>query len=228
MKEIISRTFVAAILAVTMSVNAGARTHPKSIVVVSASQLPETAQRKSEAMYLHYTGDGRAILYLEQDQGRTLAILDVSDSAAIRAVGQISIAARSSYDFVENLRNSAVLIQYRDRSGFAIINFKKFKKPVLTEAPQFQHPAQTEALGHGGLLLASTTRPTAQAEDPQYQIFDTSSPSNPVALATVKGVQQRLARKETGTLFLLGNTGITVIRRPAVEEEYKIESTYVN
>lgn len=228
MKRIIIRTFLGAILAATLSVHAGAKTRPKSFVVVSPSQLPETAQRESEAMYLHYTGDGRAVLYLEQDQGRTLAILDVSDPAAIRAVGQISIAARSPYDFVENLRDSAVLIRHRDQSGFALINFKRYKKPVLTEAPQFQHPAQTEALGHDGLVLASTMGSSAKAEDPQYQVFDTSNPSNPVALATVEGVQQRLERKETGTIFLLGNTRLIVIRRPDVEEEYKIESTYVN
>lgn len=223
MKYTIAKITVAAILAVTVSVEAGARTHPKSIVVVSPSQLPETAQRKSEAMYLHYTGDGRAVLYLEQDQGRTLAVLDVSDPAAIRAVAQISIAARSSYDFVQNLRDSAVLIQYRDQSGFAVINFKKFKKPVLTEAPRFQHPADAEALGHSGLLLASRATSNTPAPDPQYEVIDISNPSKPTELATVPGVKQRLVRRETGTSFFLSNNGLTVVRRLSVEADYEAE-----
>jgi hypothetical protein len=228
MKHRIGKIMVAAIFAATVSVQANARTHSKSVVVVSPSDLPEMAQRSSEAMYLHETGGGQTVLYLEQDQGRTLGILDVTDPGAIRAIAQVSIPATSPYDFVETLMDSAVLIHYRDDSGFAIINFKKFKKPVLTAAPQFEHPAYTEPLGHSGLLLTSTTRAIAQAEDPEYQLFDVSDPSHPAALATVKGVQQRLERTETGTTLLLGNTGITVIRRPNVEEEYKIESTYTN
>jgi hypothetical protein len=228
MKHRIGKIVVAAIFVAATSVHANPKTRSKSIVIVTPSDLPEIAQRTSEAMYIRDTGGGRTLLYLEQDQGRTLAILDVSDPGAIRAVAQVSIAARSPYDFVEPLRDSAALIHYRDDSGFAVINFKKVKKPVLADEPQFQHPADAAPLGHDGLLLASATHPPAQADDPQYQVFDVSNPSNPTTLATVKGVRQRLERTETGTLFLLTNTGLTVIRRPSVERQYKLESTYTN
>ena len=223
MSNTISKMIVAAAVAATVSVQADARTHSKSIIVESPSDLPEMAQRNSEAMYLHYTGDGRAILYLEQDQGRTLAIVDVSDPAAIRAVEQVPVDARSTYDFVQTLSDSAVLIHYRDHSGFAVIDLKKFKRPVLTEAPQIRHPARVEALGNNGLLLASTTHPSPEAEDPEYEVFDMSDPSRPASLATFEGVKQRLERQETGTVFLLGNSGLTVIRRPGVEEDYAAE-----
>jgi len=228
MKYTISKAMIAAIFAASLGVQAEAATHSKSLVLESPADLPEAAQRSSEAMYLHETGDGRSILYLEQDRGRTLAILDVTDLAAIRAIGQVSLPASSPYDFVEAVRDSAVLIRYRDHSGFAIINFRKVKTPVLTAAPEFEHPAYAEHIGSNGLLLTSATHPVAQAEDPTYELFDTSNPSKPTRLATVDGVQQRLDRTETGTTFLLGKDGLTVIRRPHVEDEYKIESTYVN
>jgi hypothetical protein len=138
---------VAAAVASTVSFQADARTHSKSIIVESPWDLPEMAQRNNEAMYLYYTEDGRAILYLEQDQRRTLAVLDVSDPGAIRAVAQMSIAARSPYDFVETLSDSAALIHYRDNSGFAVINFKKFKKPVLTEAPDWRKRGHSDSSG---------------------------------------------------------------------------------
>jgi hypothetical protein len=112
MSNTISKMIVAAAVAAAVSVQADARTHSKSIIVEAPSDLPEMAQRNSEAMYLHYTGDGRAILYLEQDQGRTLAIVDVSDPAAIRAVAQGPVDARSTYDFVQTLGDSVVLIHY--------------------------------------------------------------------------------------------------------------------
>ena len=228
MKYTIAKITVAAIFAATMSVQANARTHSRSIVVESPSDLPEMAQHRSEAMYLHEMSNGRAVLYLEQDYGRTLGILDVTDPGAIRAIARVSIPATSPYDFVQTLHDSAVLIRYRDRSGFAVINFKKFKSPVLTEAPQLRHPAYAEPLGHDGLLLTSTNRATAQAEDPAYQLFDVSNPSRPAVLANVEGVRQRLERRETGTTFLLADSGLTLIRRPNVEHEYKIETTYVN
>lgn len=220
MKNRVGTIMLAAIFAATVTVQANAQTHSKSIVVESPSDLPEMAQRSSEAMYLHDTGAGQTVLYLEQDQGRSLAILDVSDLGAIRALRQVSIGARSPYDFVRAL-SDAVLIHYRDQSGFAIISFKRYKQPVLVEVPQLQHPAHPEALGHDGLLLASTTRPSAQVEDPQYEVFDVSNPSKPVVLATVAGVKQRLDRTATCTVFLLSTTGFTVIRRPNVEQDYK-------
>jgi len=228
MKYRIGKTMVAAIFAATVSMQANAKTQSKSIVVESPTDLPEIAQRKSEAMYLHETGGGQTVLYLEQDNGRTLAILDVSDLGAIRPVGEVSIAARSPYDFVEALNDSAALIHYRNHSGFAVINFKKFKKPVLTEVPQLEHPAEVEAFGHSGLLLTSMNHPITQAEDPQYELFDVSNPSNPTALATIHGVTQSMERPETGTVFMLSNNGLIVIRRPNVEQEYQLESTYTN
>ena len=113
-----------------------------------------------------------------------------------------------------------MLIHYRDHSGFAVIDLKKFKRPVLTEAAQFQRPARAEALGNNGLLLSSTTHPSLEVEDPEYEVFDMSDPYTPASLAVVEGVKHRLERQETGSVFLLGNSGLTVIRRPGVEEDY--------
>jgi len=228
MKYKIGKIMVAAIFAAAVGIPVNAKTQSKSIVVESASDLPEIAQRKGDAMYLRETGGGQTFLYIEQDNGQTLAILDVTDLGAIRPVAKVSIAAKSPYDFAETLSDSAALIHYRDHSGFAVINFKKSKMPMLTEAPQFEHPAQAEAFGHAGLLLTSMNHPIAQAQDPQYEIFDISNPSNPRPLATVDGVTQRLDRPETGTVFMLSDNGLTVIRRPSVEQEYNLETNYTN
>jgi hypothetical protein len=228
MKHRIGKTLATAIFAAALGVQAVARTHSKSIVVESPSDLPEMAQRNSEAMYLHERGVGQAVLYLEQDQGRTLAILDVTDPGSIRALAQVSIAAPSPYDFVGNLSDSAVLIRYREHLGFAVIDLKKYKEPVLTGLPQLEHSAQPEAFGDDALLLASTAHSSVPVEDRQYEVIDTSNPSKATVLATVAGVRQRLERTETGTLFLLTNTGLTVIRRPNLEYQYKVESAYAN
>ncbi|MGA9632283.1 MAG: hypothetical protein WBQ63_12725, partial [Candidatus Acidiferrales bacterium] len=136
---------VAALLAMA-ALPASARVRSKKIVVEFPADLPEAAQAHTEAMYLHESG-GQAILYLEQDQGRQLAILDVTNPAKIRVVGQVSIDTPSAYDFVRELPDSMALIRYRNDSGFAVISFKNYRKPLLKDEPEYLHPADAETYG---------------------------------------------------------------------------------
>jgi hypothetical protein len=174
-------------------------------------------------MYLHHTGDAQVILYLEKDQGRQLAILNVTDPAHIQAVGQISIAASSTYDFVQNLGNAVTLIHYRDHSGFAAINFRNYKHPVLTAEPDYLHPANADPLGPNGMLLVSSASSSAPPRDPQYEVLSISGSSGATPLATVQNVIQRVDRPETGTIFLLNDQGMTVVRCLAREREHQTE-----
>src|SRR5467141_4031529 len=104
------------LIAVTslIAINAQAEVRTKAIVVESPADLPELARGRGEAMYLHRTSDGKAILYIEKEQGRTLAFLDVTDPASIKAIGQVTLEVPASYDFVQDLAESAVLIHYRN------------------------------------------------------------------------------------------------------------------
>jgi hypothetical protein len=52
--------------------------------------------------------------------------------------------------------------------------------------------------------------------------MDISSPSDPSLLTTVKDVKHQVVNGDTGTTFLLGSEGLTVIRRVNVENDYKI------
>jgi hypothetical protein len=231
MKVSISAALVFAVFAATTTAQAaanGTKTRSTSVVIDSPADLPELAQRRSEAMYLHNTGSGQAFLYLEQDQGRTLAILDVTDPASIREVGGASLGAESSYDFVQALDNSAVLIRFRDRSGFAIVNFRKYKQPVLITTAGLLNPASIQPFGQHTLLLTSANGAVTPAQDSQYQFVDVWNPSKPTSLVILQGVRQRLDRPDTGTLFLLSNEGLTVIRHPSMEEEYQLEMNQTN
>jgi len=221
MNQSISKTVIAAILVVAVGVQAEVRS--KAVVVQSPSDLPELARGRGEAMYLHRTGEAQAILYLERNQGRKLAVLDVTDPANIKGVGEVSIDAPSAYDFVQDLADSAVLIRYRNHSGFAVISFKKYKQPVLKSEPEYLHPASVEPDGSSALLLVSANGGTTQPREPEYEVLSVSDPSNPTPLATISGVIQRLDRPQTGTVFLLNDQGLTVIRRLAAERENKIE-----
>jgi hypothetical protein len=41
-------------------------------------------------------------------------------------------------------------------------------------------------------------------------------------LATVGQVKRKVVKDDTGRTFLLGSEGLTVIRRPRVEDDYKV------
>jgi len=236
MKNKITRMLVVSVLAATANTQAapksyvqtGAKSHSKAIVVDLPVNLPGLAQRHSEAMYLHSNGSGQTFLYLEQDQGMTLAILNVTNLASIREVGTVSVAATSPYDFIQSLPDSAALIRYRDQSGFAIISFKRHKQPVLVATPGFLKAATSHPYGSGALLLASTSGYDTKVQNSQFQVIDVSKPAKPESLVTIEDATQSLERQDTGTLFLLGRTGLTVVRRPSAEEEYQLEATYTD
>jgi hypothetical protein len=54
-----------------------------------------------------------------------------------------------------------------------------------------------------------------------YQVIDASDPRSPIVLANIQLVQQKIENNDTGTVFLLGADGLTVLRRPHREEEYR-------
>jgi len=217
-------SLVFAILATTLSANAVSNvSHSKTIVVQSPSTLPVLALENSEAMYLRKTDDGRALLYVESAEGTKLTTLDVTDPARIRRVAETRLGVSSAFDFVEPIGNNSVLVRYRDGSGEALLNVKHSNHPVLGQASALAGTEAAEELGETGLLSASTDIAGPIVEnDPTYKVWDSSKASHPNLLATIPAVTQRLSNEDTGTLFLLSEHGITVVRRLRVEEEHKV------
>ena len=93
------------------------------MIVEQPSDLPESAQNPTNAMYLHETSAGEEILYLEQREGKSLAVLDVTDPTQIRTVSQVTLDGPAPYDFVRELGDSTALIRYRNNSGVAVLRF---------------------------------------------------------------------------------------------------------
>ena len=218
-------SIVVAVLATTIS--AGAVTnmsHSKTIVVQSPSTLPILALKDTEAMYLHKADDGTALLYVESAEGTNLTILDVTDPGRIRRVHETSLEVPSAFDFVEPIGNNSVLLRYRNGSGEALLSVKRSNHPALGQASALAGTEAAEKLGETGLLSASTNvaAPTANS-DPTYKVWDSSKAAQPVLLATVPGVTQRLSNEDTGTVFLLSRDGVTLVRRLRVEEDHKID-----
>jgi hypothetical protein len=213
-----------AVLVITATAGAAVRPHSKTIVVDSPDNLPVLAQTDAEAMYLHDTNDGGTLLYIEAQNGQQLTALDVTNPARIQRVGQTTIPANSAFDFVRPVGDEGALIRYRNGSGVALLSFKHYQHPVLVNSSALEDTDTSEALGQTALLITSNEVTTRSLDNPRnYKVVDTSNRSQPGLLATIPAVMERLAKTDTGTLFLLNKNGVTVVRRLRVEEEHQIE-----
>jgi hypothetical protein len=210
------------VVAGTATLRAEIRSKSNSIIVVEPKDLPEQAQEVGNSFFLYSDDEDNTFLYIEQQQGARLTTFDVTDPSKIKFVASIKLDSPSTFDFVRSLGGRAELIRYRDNKGVAILDLHFAKKPVIRPVSGLTVSGSTQSLGENAFLMIDEPYNYVRAVPTDFQVIDISSPSNPVLLTTVKQVKHRLTKDDTGTTFLLGSDGLTVIRRPNVEEEYKI------
>ncbi|MDE3062571.1 MAG: hypothetical protein KGJ51_05880, partial [Acidobacteriota bacterium] len=91
--------------------------------------------------------------------------------------------------------------------------------PTLVDEPALERAGGGETFGRSGLLLTSEKLPVMEGQRPRtYFVMDTEDIARPSLLATVPAVTQRVTRSDTGTIFLLNQDGVTMVRRPALEQ----------
>jgi len=200
----------------------------KSIVVLQPQDLPQSAQVTGQSMALHVLGNGLTYLYIEQQQAGQLAVLDVTDPAHIQPVGVVKLDATGAFDFGETVNDSAILVSFRDGTGAALLDLRKPKAPVLSPAAAYLEGTRAEKLGQFGLVMANDTKGSGVRVAQDYSIVDASNPGAPQLLGTVKHVKTEIANESMGTTYLLGEDGLTVVRRPAVELTERQQSSYSN
>jgi hypothetical protein len=192
-----------------------------NFIVQTLSTDPDFARNTSEDLLLHDGDDGSTYLYVEQQQGRVLAIFDVTDPDHMKLVKSVATDARGSYDFVAPLGGSAELISFRDGSGTAVLDLRKSKTPRMTLIDR-SASLPTEILGTAGYLsLRQHAMPIAAEQSRDVQLVETNQ--SPRLFTTVTGVTKQTARAETGTIFLIGEGKMTVIRRKDTEREYAFQ-----
>lgn len=215
---------VAAVAGLLMAVpgKAEIRSRSKEIVVVQPRDLPEQAQVRGNAMFLYSDDAGSTYLYVEQQRGGSLAVFDVTDPGRIKYVSSAALQGAGTFDFVQPLDGHGELIRYREHKGFAVIDLRKASSPTLHSLNALAASGEAESLGETGLLMVNKPYNAIRSTARDYQVIDTSSPTDPVLLTTVAQVTHKVVNRETGTTFLLGADGLTVIRRMSVEREYKM------
>ena len=219
---------LAAVAALTLTGTAEARNHPSNkIIVVRPTNLPELARQNGEAMLLDESRNGKTLLYIEQDQGARLAIFDVTDPANIKAVASVQLEAPGSFDFVFPLRDRAELVRFRDGQGEAVLDLHKVKYPTISKIQGLKFHGSTKRLGDDGFMIANQTSVQSDENALDYQVVATANVREPNRVYDVEHVRQEITNKDTGTTYLLAADGLYLIRRPAVEEQYKISTRVV-
>ncbi|HEY4782017.1 MAG TPA: hypothetical protein VIH54_09385, partial [Chthoniobacterales bacterium] len=153
-----------------------------------------------------------------------ISILDVTHPAKIHGMARANISATGPFDFVQSLNNDrAILISYRDQTGLAVLDVKKFDRPIVTPLSSDARAIPTQTIDDSGALLQASTHRALASETraTDFQVIDTSAPLRPEVVAIVPAVKQTLLKRDTGTLFLLSPRGITVVRHPRTERDYE-------
>ncbi len=210
------------VAAAVLTSTAGAEIHSRSkeLVVMEPRDLPEQAQARGNSLFLHSDNAGNTYLYVEQQQGGRLSVFDVTDPARIKLVVSMPLAAEGAFDFVRPLGHNAELVYFRDGQKEAVLDLRNAKRPVFRVISTVTDLGRAESLGESGLLATSQPYKYVPAIGRSYQVIDVAA-SAPTQLATIEDVRHRVTNDGTGTTFLLGPNGLTVVRRPSVENDYK-------
>lgn len=185
-----------------------------NVVLVPPADLPELARQTGEAMFLQESSDGRALLYIERNQGTRLAILDVTEPTHVKSEGYVQLDAPDAFDFVSNLGNGAILVQFRRRHRNAVLYLHNARLPTLqlVQGPPLQSPILR--LGNDGYTLTSQVD---NAQHRRHPVADNANLPDVVRLLDIKRIRETITDEDTGTTFLLAENGLYLIRRPAVE-----------
>jgi hypothetical protein len=220
----IARTAITVVASLLLTLQAYAAVHSKTneLVVIQPADLPEQAQIPGNSFFLYSDNSGSTYLYVEQQQGARLTAFDVTDPGKIKVVVSTPITAPGAFDFVRPLGGHGELVRFRDSRSVAVLDLHKVNEPTLHMINGLSEGGTTEELGESGILMVNEPYDYVRATPRDYQVVDISSPSEPMLLVTVAQVKHKLVKNDTGTTFLLGSEGLTVIRRPRVEDEYKV------
>jgi len=167
------------------------RRHSKTVIVESPSALPELAQPDGEALYLHARGDGRTFLFVEGIGGKNISILDVTNPAKIHGIARTNVSATGPFDFVQSLNDRAILISYRGQTGLAVLDFKKFDRPIVTQISSGARAIPTQTIDDSGSLLQASTRRGIGIRDKGHRL----SSHRYFRSATARGCGNRTGRK---------------------------------
>jgi hypothetical protein len=190
-----------------------------SIVLVPPTELPVLARQSGEAMLLNDALDGRTFLYIEQNEGSRLAILDVTDPGQIKGAGSVQLDASGPFDFISPVGNQGELVRFRQGDEEAVLDLRK-RTPSLKTVQGLTLTGAVTRLGNDGFTVSGHAPELQRARD--YEVVETANSRELDQVFDVRQVREELTKADTGTTFLLTEKGLYVVRRPAIETVHQV------
>jgi uncharacterized secreted protein with C-terminal beta-propeller domain len=131
-----------------------------------------------------------------------------------------------AFDFVRYLNDRTELVRFRESGKLAELDLREPKSPTVKIVNTLGEPGHTESLGQTDLMMINGHYRYVGGEAHDYRLLDVSNPQSPTPVATIRQVKHKVINEETGTTYLLGSDGLTVVRRPRVEEDHKVEQIH--
>jgi hypothetical protein len=193
---------------------------PPDLQLVAPSALPGQTQAPAQDLLLYTNHFTYAWLYLEQEQGARLIVLNVAEPSNIRMVADVATGLEKPFDLVPVPHKHYAIARFRDGSGQMLLNLSHPRAPKVVAAPAGLSVAarSNSSQEYPGVELRAVGGVTGQAQD--LQVIEPGA--TPRLIATIANVTRRAFREETGTLFLLGDHGLTVVRSHSKELDWEL------
>ena len=215
----IGRAAIVILAAGLLAVGAAHANPSNNIVLVPPAALPELARQGGEAMLLHETVDGRALLYVEQLAGTQLAVFDVTDPVHVKSEGAVHLDAAGAFEFVSPVGSNAVLVRFRHGEE-ALLDLHKADVPKLKPVQGLTSRGTATLLGEDGVTVSAEAAESPAARN--YQVIDTADRHGNNRVFDVQQVREEILKSDTGTTFLLAQDGLYLVRRPSVEMTHQM------
>jgi hypothetical protein len=185
-------------------------------IVLGPAALPEVARQPGQALLLHESPDGRTLLYVEQNQGARLAVFDVTHPEHVKSDGAVQLDAPGPFDFVSTVGKRAEVVRFREGNGIALLDLDKADAPVLKTAQRLTLLDSTTPLVAQGVSASRKIAASGQVSQ-DYQLVATDSVEEYKGVPDASQIREQVTKLDTGTTFLLTESGLYEIRRPAAE-----------
>jgi hypothetical protein len=195
---------------------AGAKRPPNpDLQIVPGGALPALTQQPAQDFLLYSSRYYNAWLYIEQEHGARLLVLDVFEPSNIRLVASVSTGLAKPFDLVPVPHQHYAIARFCDGSGEEFLDLSRPRAPRLTAAStHFDKPRATDSSETYPGVELHVSEPVV-GEGQEVRIVQPGKA--PLLIATVPHVTHRTFRPETGTLFLIGEQGLTIIRQHSAE-----------
>lgn len=171
---IVAALGIAALMA-PVSAEAELHSRSKDVIVIETNDLPELAQLPGDSLFLHSDNQGSTYLYIEQQEGTRLSVLDVTDPAHICIASTTRLRTRGAFDFAGALNGRTELIRYREGNHAAILDLHNAKRPQIKAADELAGTDLGRTLGIDGILATKVPyRETQIAAPGDFEVLDVS------------------------------------------------------